>query len=290
MPYIPLSENVDFILPAGISDVRGWEVRTMPDGERIGEVDDILLDERGRFRYLDVDLGVLQKHVLLPIEETRTDEAEDVVWIPGMTRSAFERIPPYNHDPKELTPEYENALASSYAGALGVEGYRGGVPSRSTFGGDQLGSLSELVDFKIADEDPDPRGWPIIVSDGREIGRVSDLVVDKPAMKVRYLDCQVDERGLGLPEEGRHILIPIGYARLDEEGHRVIVDAITSDEVATMPIYAGLPLGRGDEERLHALYTGNPLPGWNDPGTISADADRRDRMSDGGSRGSGSGG
>lgn len=102
MPFTPLSRRPDLALTAGPDDVRGWDVRTMRDGECIGKIDDILLDEGGRPRYLDVDVGALRRHVLLPVGRARVDEAEDVVWIPGMTRDEVKDLPEYTQEPETL--------------------------------------------------------------------------------------------------------------------------------------------------------------------------------------------
>lgn len=264
MALRPLSETPEFQFPAGAFDVRGWEVRTMVDGEKVGEVEDILIDENANIRYLDVDLGLFKKHVLIPIGQARVDEAADTVWVAGMTKRQFERIPEYNHDVNVLTPEYENRLSASYSGAYGGPRYyeprerEAGVPrtTATLTGGERLASLGDLKDFRVAEGDPDPRGWELIAADGEVIGKVHELVIDTAAMKVRYLDCDLDEKALGLEEENRHILVPIGYARLDEDEERVIVDAISSTEVASLPEYSGLPVTGEYEERLHRTYTG----------------------------------
>lgn len=53
--------------------------------------------------------------------------------------------------------------------------------------GDNLQRISELSDYKVEPGDPDPRGWTVVTTDGRELGVVDDLVVDTSAMKVRHL-------------------------------------------------------------------------------------------------------
>jgi photosynthetic reaction center H subunit len=102
-----------------------------------------------------------------------------------------------------------------------------------------LASLDSLDDFKVADGEPDPRGWEIIARDGRKIGEVDELIVDISAMKVRYLDCELDEDELHLEERDRHILIPVGHARLNSDDKLVMVDAISSDEVSRLPRFTG---------------------------------------------------
>lgn len=68
-------------------------------------------------------------------------------------------------------------------------------------------NLSDLDDYRVAADDPDPRGWQVTSRDGRDIGRVRDLVVDTAAMKARYLDVEVDAALNPSPGE-RHLLIP----------------------------------------------------------------------------------
>jgi photosynthetic reaction center H subunit len=236
----------------------------MVDGGVVGRVDDILLDERGRPRYLDIGLERARKHVLLPIGQGRVDEQEDVVWVPGMTAEQLEAAPEYTHDVATITREYEMRLDEAYAG----EQYRGrpvyGPEPRVVAEGRgaerRLAALGELPHYKVAEGDPDPRGWEVVAGDGKVVGKVAELIVDTAALKVRYLDCDIDEAALGLEEEDRHVLIPIGYARLNEEEKQVITDVVTSEEIARLPRYEGLPLSREYEDRLYAAFTGGAEP------------------------------
>lgn len=123
-----------------------------------------------------------------------------------------------------------------------------------------LARMDELDDFDIADREPDPRGWEIRSADDREIGEVDELIVDTQAMKVRYLDCALNEDELGLEEQGRHILIPVGFARLDEDDETVQVDRLTTDEVARLPEFTGLPIQREEEEELETAFAGGAAP------------------------------
>ena len=52
--------------------------------------------------------------------------------------------------------------------------------------------LDQLDDFRVASGDPDVRGWEVVGSDGGKIGEVDELLVDTRAMKVRYLDVDLD--------------------------------------------------------------------------------------------------
>jgi photosynthetic reaction center H subunit len=118
---------------------------------------------------------------------------------------------------------------------------------------DRVVPLDQLDDFEVADGDPDVRGWKVLASDGRRIGEVDNLLIDTAAMKVRYLDVDLED-GLGDAGEDRHILVPIGYARLDESEDHVFVDSLTSTELSSMPVYGHGPLSREYETSLRGYF------------------------------------
>src|SRR5690606_11481762 len=197
MRFTPLSEKADYTFPAGAFDVRGWEDRTLADEEKVGQVDDVLIDEAGKVRYLDIDLGLFRKHVLLPVGQARIDEKDDVIWVPGMTKEQFREIPAYAHDVGRVTRDYEDRLVAAYTGMYegpgeGVDEGQALEEAPEDLGEGRLASLGDLPGYGVAADDPDPRGWEVIASDGRTIGEVHELIVDTAALKVRYLDCDVD--------------------------------------------------------------------------------------------------
>lgn len=132
---------------------------------------------------------------------------------------------------------------------------------------DRVVPLDQLDDFKVADGDPDVRGWEVVGSDGRKIGEVDQLLVDTAAMKVRYLDVDVDNDLVAGATDAsdRHVLIPIGYARLDEGSDRVIVDQLASSDVVGLPEYTHGPITRDFESsvrsRFDSGYTGAAATG-----------------------------
>jgi uncharacterized protein (TIGR02271 family) len=101
-----------------------------------------------------------------------------------------------------------------------------------------MAPLSDLNDFEVADNEPDVRGWDVMSSDGRKIGEVEDLIVDTGAMKVRYLDVEVDKEFRG-DDKDRRILIPVGHARLHEDEDHVHVHSLSSTDVRAFPAYRG---------------------------------------------------
>ncbi len=203
--------------------------------------------------------------------------------------------------------------------------------SSTTPGAGAVVPLSELSGHKVADDDPDVRGWEVVAADGRRVGTVDDLLVDRGAMRVRYLDVVLEadllpvetpsgelreaaepglgDRGAGLPlpaaggaagealvpgeppltaappgvmtghvpaigerlsgeaalaqasaatavekaaeiSSRRHVLVPIGYARLDDRSDRVLLERLRSTEVAALPAYGRGALDRTWETEL----------------------------------------
>jgi sporulation protein YlmC with PRC-barrel domain len=88
--------------------------------------------------------------------------------------------------------------------------------------------LEELRDDQVAPGEPDVRGWEVIAGDGTRLGEVDDLLVDRKAGEVRFLDVTVDEELVGDCDTTQHLLVPVGSARLDEEEDQVFVDGLTS--------------------------------------------------------------
>jgi uncharacterized protein (TIGR02271 family) len=66
--------------------------------EKVGSIDDLLVDDNGKFRYLVVNTGVwiFGKKVLLPIGRTQIDYNDRRVYVNGLTREQVEQLPEYN--------------------------------------------------------------------------------------------------------------------------------------------------------------------------------------------------
>lgn len=100
----------------------------------------------------------------------------------------------------------------------------------------RVATLSSLGDFKVADGSPDPRGWDVIASDGMNVGKVHDLIVDTGMMATRYLDVRLDTDIAGDGDD-RDVIVPVGAARLDDQDDHVGVD-MTMAQIAALPVYS----------------------------------------------------
>ncbi|GAC1379509.1 MAG: hypothetical protein NVS3B25_10460 [Hymenobacter sp.] len=112
-----------------------------------------------------------------------------------------------------------------------------------------LRRLRDLTDFEVADGNPDVRGWVVRGGDGQTLGAVHELIVEPAAMKVRYLDVELDAR-FHINDSESHILLPIGAASLDADGDNVFVPALNADSVLAYPPYVEIQITREYEEAM----------------------------------------
>jgi uncharacterized protein (TIGR02271 family) len=109
--------------------------------------------------------------------------------------------------------------------------------------------LDELDDYEVAEGDPDVRGWGVFAVDGTKIGEVEDLLVDTAVMKVRYIDVELDKKVSRAEDRTRHVLVPVGAARLYDEDDRVILNLSAGDAV-NLPDYSRESFSREYETSL----------------------------------------
>ncbi len=266
MAISPISRRPDHTLPAGTPDVRSWEVRSAVDDERVGTVDDILVDdERDDARFLDVDLGPLHGHRLLPARRTRPDGERRILWVDGLARDDLENAPKYALDGDVVPADHVRRAEAAYdaaserraaesreaartpAGRPAATGVPGDSPAR-------LARLDDLDEYRVAGGDADPRGWKLVTIEAKPVGKVAELLVDIEERRVRYLDCDLDEKTLRLEPLDRHVLIPVERVRLDPRHHRVVVDGLLERDLRDYPVYGGLPLRGEDAARIRAAF------------------------------------
>lgn len=125
----------------------------------------------------------------------------------------------------------------------------------------RLVRLEEAKDFDIAKGSRDIRGWHVKTPDGRDIGKVDELIVDQAAKRVRYMDVKVNRKGLGIDDD-RHILIPIGAAQLNEDGKNVMIERLPARGLAEAPAYSRGPITSEYEGMVRDYYgaVGNDDP------------------------------
>src|SRR5687768_15451045 len=88
--------------------------------------------------------------------------------------------------------------------------------SKDQHGDQGLQRLSKTSDYKVAPDEVDVRGWTVVSSDGANLGKVDDLLIDPTRMKVAQLD--VDIKG------GDHIHVPAEQVQIDHTRREVRIE------------------------------------------------------------------
>ena len=107
----------------------------------------------------------------------------------------------------------------------GTTSHEAATPAHASTGA-ALARLDELDDYKVADGYPDPRGWDVKARDGRKAGEVKHLLVDRQAMRVAYLEVELDRELYAGADRDRDrvVHVPVQQARLDDDRDEVLVD------------------------------------------------------------------
>jgi uncharacterized protein (TIGR02271 family) len=86
-------------------DIKGLDLYS--NNEKIGSVDDILVDDEGQFRYLIINTGIwiLGKKVLFPIGQARIDYNDRRVYANSLTKAQVEALPEFTDD---MTVDYDH--------------------------------------------------------------------------------------------------------------------------------------------------------------------------------------
>jgi uncharacterized protein (TIGR02271 family) len=86
-------------------DLKGLDVYS--GTEKVGSVEDILVDESGSFRYLVINTGawIFGKKVLLPIGRARIDAISNRIDAMNLTKSQVEALPEFSDD---MTADYDH--------------------------------------------------------------------------------------------------------------------------------------------------------------------------------------
>ena len=107
--------------------------------------------------------------------------------------------------------------------------------------------------YEIVADEPDIRKWSLINRDGKLLGTVDELLVDKQLNKVRYIVLNLQGKPLNLLS--RTVLIPIGIARFDSMNDIVILPTITIEHLANLPTYKKGKLTFDTERKIRNIFT-----------------------------------
>ena len=151
--------------------------------------------------------------------------------------------------------------------AIGPGAYanRADTPDRTIDGKPRIVPMRHAGSFHIDRRDPDPRGMPVMGADGNTAGRVSDIWVDVAEPMVSYFEVELGEQ-----QGSRHVLLPIGFAKVNRRKGQIDVNAIYAHQFADVPALASdQQITCLEEDKVCAYYAG---------GTLYADAGRQEPL------------
>lgn len=130
---------------------------------------------------------------------------------------------------------------------------RADSPDLTLEGEPKILPLRVAAGFGIANAGPDPRGMSVVGGDGKVGGIVTDAWVDRAEPQVRYLEVEV-------AGSKRHVLVPMGFSKIDSSRSRVVVRSIMGDQFEDVPGLRNPDLVTLlEEDRLSAYYGGGTL-------------------------------
>jgi sporulation protein YlmC with PRC-barrel domain len=133
----------------------GYEVHDSAGG-KVGEVDEIFVDEDGRPEYVVVKMSPSDVELpLIPLEAVRLDEGRRTIEVLSLSKGGIKDGPSYG-DGRAITPDFEQRARSYYGldGARDPEGHRTssgryhGADDEPSTGFAERGLLSTTADFK----------------------------------------------------------------------------------------------------------------------------------------------
>ena len=101
--------------------------------------------------------------------------------------------------------------------------------------------------------------WAVYGADNEKVGVVTQMLVDPVAMKVKYLDVDVDDDLFGLVDD-RHVLVPLESAELRERSQDVWVQTLSGRDIASLPAYLGGPVDPLLEDASLRAFSGGGAP------------------------------
>ena len=217
--------------------------------------------DTGLVRYFDVSIEGRQRHVLIPVGHARmeTNLGRFRLRLRAATIDELERIPAYEPHVTWHEDQFQDELLNAYGRLFEGQRYyahpaydhaglyagahpllREPLDAPSSSG---IKRLAHARDFRISDGEHDIRGWSMRGEDGKEIGRVIDLIIDTDAEEVRYAFVQRDS-------DAAYTALPIGYLDLGDECVRV---PLSAEDLRALPTITGESIDRAQEAKLRAV-------------------------------------
>lgn len=231
----PISHYSSAKFEPNTRDICGYPVHFTDTKER-GRVDDLIVDGHGTTRYADV--AMKGNHYLVPIGYLRTMPKSQHVRLRGLSAAQLKKAPTWTPTDSTIDDDTEAKLEKFYDHSDGTDRTYAGPEYRGrgwrTGEDREVAALGRMDDYEIADDSCDPRGWEVVDAEENTLGTIDHLVGDTKLMKVTFLALDIDD---DLLDDDRLVLVPVGYAELDEDREHVHLRGIDSATLLTLPAY-----------------------------------------------------
>jgi uncharacterized protein (TIGR02271 family) len=231
--------NPDYKEHFGDREIKGLDVYAAD--EKIGSVDDVLVDDEGRFRYLVINTGawIIGKEVLLPIGRARVDDNAKRVYATNLTKAQVEALPEFTND-LIVGYEHEEQVRGVYRGdAMPVQQDVSAIGSAPTTG-------TPMMDRDNYTYDREPDLYGMNEQNNSTLKLYEErLVAGKTRQKtgeaVISKHVETETATASVPVEKERVVIE----RMPVSGSTAVMpagtDAFKEGEVARMDVYEEVP-------------------------------------------------
>jgi photosynthetic reaction center H subunit len=117
--------------------------------------------------------------------------------------------------------------------------------------------LRSAEGFFLAGQDTDPRGYDVISNDGKVVGHITDVWIDRAEYIIRYLEMtRLDSLGGGIA------ILPSTFVKLKPRRHEILCNFLRSDQFATVPQLRNPDvITLLEEDKLMGYFAGGQLYG-----------------------------
>jgi sporulation protein YlmC with PRC-barrel domain len=107
--------------------------------------------------------------------------------------------------------------------------------------------------FEMVKGQPNIIGWQVVGSEGHQLGKVTELIIDTVAQRVRYIVLALTDNKV-LQLEKRTVLVPIGLAQLHPADDSIILTGVTPYQLRALPRYDKAHLGPKSEIDISQVF------------------------------------
>lgn len=149
---------------------------------------------------------------------------------------------------------------------------RDDLPDLALDGNPKVVPMRVATDFAVEHDDPDPRGMAVVAADGKVVGTVKDLWVDRAEPRILFFEMSLnDQPGADSASDSdteagsgaagtQNPLLPYGFARVSFGKRQIRVSSLMAEHFQHVPRTASRDqVTRLEEDRITAYFAGGHL-------------------------------